>query len=40
MKGVATMKEKILSAGDPKRDQTIIKTCDTCGIKYHPRRNV
>lgn len=21
------------------RDLTIIKTCDTCGVKYHPRRN-
>ncbi len=34
------MAEDILGADDPKnRDIRIVKTCDTCGRKYHPRKN-
>jgi hypothetical protein len=39
MTGGATMEGKILGSGDKKRDQTIVKTCDVCLIKYHPRKN-
>jgi hypothetical protein len=31
--------EKILGADDKKRDQSIVKVCETCGTKYHPRKN-
>lgn len=34
------MKEEILGANDLKRrDLTMIKICENCGRKYHPRRN-
>jgi len=32
--------EEILGANDPKnRDLSMIKTCEFCGRRYHPRRN-
>jgi hypothetical protein len=34
------MAEDIIGSDDPKnRDLKIIKTCDRCGSKYHPRKN-
>lgn len=34
------MTEEILGANDPKnRDIKIVKTCECCGRRYHPRRN-
>lgn len=34
------MGESILFADDPKnRDLSIVKTCENCGCKYHPRKN-
>jgi len=40
MLDTATAEENILGFDDPKnRDLRIIKTCDTCGRKYHPRKN-
>lgn len=30
--------EKIKYAGEPRR-ASIVKTCETCGVKYHPRAN-
>lgn len=34
------MSDLVFGADDPKnKDLTIIKVCDNCGRKYHPRRN-
>ena len=34
------MAEEILFSDDSKnRDLKIVKTCNECGLKYHPRRN-
>lgn len=35
----AVAKAKVKYAGDPQRDLKIIKTCDVCGDRYHPRKN-
>ncbi len=33
------MEEEILYAGEKRRALKIIKVCDKCGRKYHPRSN-
>ena len=33
------MRKKVLHAGTPRYDQKIIKQCEICGQKYHPRMN-
>lgn len=31
--------DKVKYAGDPQRDLKIIKVCEVCKEKYHPRKN-
>ncbi|MFC2004855.1 hypothetical protein ACFLUY_01380 [Chloroflexota bacterium] len=34
------MEQPIFGSDDPKnRDLTMVKTCEACGRRYHPRKN-